>query len=273
MHGMSRFLKSTVLALCLFGTAAFADSGRFSLDDVAEFDVLPGWRTETGTHMAALHVRLAPGWKTYWRAPGEASIPPRFDWSGSRNLASAEFHWPTPEVFFQNGMRSVGYGGELVLPVELTPRAEGKRMLLRSEIQLGVCKDICVPVQTRISVDLEGRGDRDPRILAALESRPETPHEAGLRAITCKVEPISDGLRLIADIDIPRIGSHEVTVFELPDHSIWVADARSRRTGNRLRAFTELVPPSNRPFLLDRSSVRITILGDARAVDIVGCTG
>src|SRR5690606_3324502 len=41
-----------------------------------------------------LHVALAPGWKTYWRSPGEAGIPPSFDWSGSRNLAAATVLWP-----------------------------------------------------------------------------------------------------------------------------------------------------------------------------------
>ncbi len=270
---MSHPLKSFLLGFCLLGTAAFANSDSLSLDEVARFDVLTGWRTKAGTHMVALHVQLAPGWKTYWRAPGEASIPPQFDWSGSRNLASVEFHWPTPEVFYQNGWRSVGYGVELVLPIELTPQTDGKHMLIHSEIQLGVCRDICVPVQTRISADLEAGGDRDPRILAALNSRPQTAREAGLRAIACKVEPISDGLRLIANIDLPRIGAREVAVFELPDHSVWVADARSTRTGNRLTAMTELVPPSGRPFLLDRSRVRITVLGDGRAVDIMGCTG
>jgi len=270
---MLGILKSAALGLCLYGTVALADSDHFSLDDVVEFDVLPGWRTEAGTRIMALHVKLAPGWKTYWRAPGEASFPPRFDWSGSRNLDSIAFHWPVPEVFFQSGLRSVGYSDELVLPIELTPLVVGDDMAIRSEIALGVCKDICIPVQTRIFTDLDGPEDRDPRIRAALASRPDTAREAGLRAITCAVEPISDGLRLTADIDMPKLGAREVAVFELPDHSVWVADATARRRGNSLVAATELVPPSGRPFLLDRSSVRITVLGGGRAVEIQGCAG
>ncbi|MCY4168413.1 MAG: protein-disulfide reductase DsbD family protein [Rhodobacter sp.] len=273
LTAMLGLLKFSALSLCLSYTVAFADSDHFSLDDVVQFDVLPGWRTETGTHVAALRVRLAPGWKTYWRAPGETSVPPRFDWSGSRNLASVDLHWPVPEVFFLNGLRSVGYSDELVLPIELTPHSQGKRVALRSEVALGVCKDICMPVNARISADLSGRGNRDPRIDAALESRPLTAGEAGLKTITCEVEPISDGLRLTADIDMPEIGSHEVVVFELPDRSVWVADASTLRTGNRLTAVTELVPPSGKPFLLDRSSIRVTVLSGERAVDIDGCAG
>ena len=33
-----------------------------------------------------LQIKLAPGWKTYWRTPGDAGIPPHFDWVGSENL-------------------------------------------------------------------------------------------------------------------------------------------------------------------------------------------
>ena len=33
---------------------------------------------------------MAPGWHTYWRYPGDSGVPPRFDFSGSDNLASAQ---------------------------------------------------------------------------------------------------------------------------------------------------------------------------------------
>jgi len=63
---------------------------------------------------------LAPGWKTYWRAPGDGGIPPRFDWQGSENLGGAEFHWPVPQVFHENGLRSMGYYDSVVIPVEVS---------------------------------------------------------------------------------------------------------------------------------------------------------
>ncbi|MCX8508161.1 MAG: protein-disulfide reductase DsbD family protein, partial [Rhodobacteraceae bacterium] len=55
-------------------------------DNLLKAEILPGWRTESGSQMAALRLTMAPGWKTYWRAPGDAGIPPRFDWTGSANL-------------------------------------------------------------------------------------------------------------------------------------------------------------------------------------------
>ena len=71
--------------------------------DIVAAEVLPGWRTEQGTIMAALHLRLARDWITYWRHPGESGIAPRLDLSGSGNLAEARVHWPAPRLFTKAG--------------------------------------------------------------------------------------------------------------------------------------------------------------------------
>src|ERR1700730_11258404 len=43
-----------------------------------------------------LEFHLAPGWDIYWRAPGDAGLPPQLDWKGSRNLAAPGRAWPPP---------------------------------------------------------------------------------------------------------------------------------------------------------------------------------
>ncbi|MDJ0627892.1 MAG: protein-disulfide reductase DsbD family protein [Rhodobacter sp.] len=267
---LKKLASSAAVALCLGSTAL---AGGFSPDDVAQFSVLPGWRTASGTHLSALRVQLAPGWKTYWRAPGEAGIPPRFDWTGSDNLASVAFHWPVPDVFYQNGMRTVGYERELVLPMELTPKRAGGDISVQAEIEIGVCEDICIPISVRVSAELDPVGRPDARIRGAMAARPATGNEAGMTSATCRVEPIRDGLRVTAEVAMPRIGPREVAVFEHPDQSIWVSEASAKRQGGMLHAVTEMVPPSNAPFLLDRSQVRITVIGAGRAVEIRGCSG
>lgn len=265
-----------MFSLCLaawmaLAAPAAAGSHMFDVDDVAQFDVLPGWRTASASHMTALRVRLAPGWKTYWRAPGEGGIPPRFDWSGSQNLARVAFHWPTPQVFEQNGMRSVGFKDELVLPIELMPTRPGAPITMRADLEIGVCEDVCIQVGVRIAADILGPGASDPRIQAAIDARPHSSRAAGMTGIACAVDPISDGLRLTAQIQMPALGPNEVAVFELPDQRIWVAEAVASRQGAMLMAQTEMVPPAGRPFALDRSQVRITVLSNGRGVEINGC--
>jgi DsbC/DsbD-like thiol-disulfide interchange protein len=255
-----------------FALPAAAGSGLPAKDEIAEFRVLPGWRTNDGRHFAALHVRLDTGWKTYWRAPGDAGIPPQFDWRGSRNLAAVRVHWPVPHVFAQNGMRAIGYAGELVLPLELTPKGPGP-IRLSADLDLGVCQDICMPMSVRLSADLPQGGAPDATIRGALADRPATAGEAGVASVRCTIDPIDDGLRVSARIDMPALRGDEVAVFELPDHGIWISEAHTARSGARLEAVAEMVPPENRPFFLNRSDVRITIIGAGEAVDIRGCPG
>lgn len=242
-------------------------------DGVVRVTLLPGWSTERGTRMAALSIQLAPGWKTYWRAPGDAGIPPRFDWTGSRNLASVAFHWPRPEVHVTNGFRSIGYRDRLVLPVELTPARPGAPIRLKADLEIGVCQDICVPYRAALDTELVPGGRRDPAITAALSDRPATAREAGVGRVACEVTPTADGVRLTAQIDMPRLGPDEVAVFELPDQAIWISEAANHRDGARLTAVSDVVPPPGAPFLLDRSDLRITVLGGGRAVELSGCPG
>ena len=108
-------------------------------------ELLPPYRTEAGSWMTALRLELAPGWKTYWRSPGDSGVPPRFDWTGVTNLDRAQIHWPRPEVIDSAGERTLGYHDALVLPIELAPAAPDRAPAGRVEIELGLCLNVCVP--------------------------------------------------------------------------------------------------------------------------------
>ncbi|SIO46845.1 Thiol-disulfide interchange protein, contains DsbC and DsbD domains [Rhodovulum sp. ES.010] len=269
---MSYTLFRSLCAAALLAAAAVPTANADAPEGVISAEFIPGWQTDRGTYMAGLHLRLAPGWKTYWRAPGDAGIPPRFDWAGSRNIAGAELHWPTPRVFVSNGLRTIGYENDVVLPIEITPQEAGRPMDLRGRVELGVCQDICMPLELSLTGHLPD-APRPAPIRAALADRPMSAGEAQVRGVRCAVEPISDGLRLTAEIDLPTLGGREAAVFELADPSIWISEADMTRDGDRLVARADLVPVSGQPFALDRSTVRITLLGESRAVDIRGCTG
>jgi DsbC/DsbD-like thiol-disulfide interchange protein len=272
MKRIPSFLAPLALALSVLIASGPAHAGGSGPGEVAEIDILPGWRLADGRHMAAIRIRLADGWKTYWRAPGDAGIPPEFDWSGSRNLEGVEYHWPVPEVFDLNGMRTIGYTHELILPIELEPRRAGKAITLKGSINLGVCRDVCMPMQARVSARLGVATGADRVIARALDQRPDTATEAGLGRISCDLTPIDDGLRLTAELALPLVGPDEVAVIETADASVWVSEAMIARSGGLLTATADLVPPAGVPFMVDRSGVRITILAAGRAVDIRGCT-
>jgi DsbC/DsbD-like thiol-disulfide interchange protein len=240
---------------------------------VASAELLPGWRDASGDHVAAVRITLAPGWKTYWRSPGDAGIPPYFDWTGSGNLSGVTTVFPVPYVFHQNGVRSVGYSGEVILPLRLTPSDPDAPIRLTGDLEIGVCEDVCIPVSFDLAAELPLPGYRDDRIDAALDNQPASAAASGVSSVTCTVEPIPDGIRLTARIVMPPIGRDEVAVLEMPDPAIWVSEAEMSRDAGTLVAVAEMVPPSGKPFLVDRSDVRITVLSGDRGVDIRGCTG
>lgn len=259
---------SLVIALTSISLGAAAAQTQ---DEVLAAEVLPGWRMENGHHMAGLSLQLAPSWKTYWRAPGEAGIPPLFNWSGSENVKSIRVHWPSPQVFHTNGMQTIGYHDAIVLPLEVTPRDPALPVVLRAEVDLGVCKDICIPAMVAVEAVLDNPGQPDDAILAALKSRPKSAAEGGVSAIICAVDPIDDGLRLTARITMPFKGAAETVAFESRDPLVWVGQAESTRQGNTLVSVVEMVSSSGEPFGLDRSGVTVTVLQQGRAVEVIGC--
>ena len=257
-------LKALLIASCLASPALATTQ-----DDVLRADLLPGWQMQNGHHMAGLRLRLAPDWKTYWRSPGEAGIPPLFNWSGSVNVKSVRVHWPSPVVFHTNGMQTIGYHEGVVLPLEVVPLDASKPVELRAGVDLGMCNQICMPAAVQLFAVLDA-GRPDAAIKAALKAQPVGGKAAGLRAISCEVAPIADGLRLTAVLDLPQRGA-ETVVFETSDSGMWVGEAESERAGSRLIASVDLVPTSGAPFALDRSGVVVTVLGAGGSVEIAGC--
>lgn len=233
--------------------------------DLVRTELMPGWR-DGGIHVAGLTIRLRPGWKTYWRAPGDAGIPPRFNWSGSRNIKSVKVQFPVPEVMDQNGFRSIGYYDGVTFPLWIEPRDANAPIDLRGEIGIGVCEEICVPVTLRIAGTLPAQGQRGGPLSKMIGDRPD--RAAGLR---CETAPIVDGLRLLASVVLPRMRGEEVAVIETGDPDVWVSSPVVTRAGDILTAEVEMVPPSAKPFALARSEVRMTVLAGGRAVEMLGC--
>ena len=267
---MTRPILAAALATLLLAPLGAA-AAPLSPDEVVQAEVLPGWQTPEGTRMAELHLHLADHWKTYWRSPGDAGVPPAFDWSGSQNLEKVAFHWPRPTVFDVNGMESVGYMHDLVLPIEFTPRAPGQPVTVKATVDIGVCNDICMPVRLTLSAVLDGAGAPNPVIQTALAEVPAPAGKAGVTGFTCSVSPIKDGVHLTARIALPPQGGQETALFETADPAIWVGATGTTREGGDLVAGADIVPAEAAPFVLDRSKLTITVLGQDRAVELHGC--
>lgn len=236
-------------------------------------ELLQGWQSANGTRISAIRLTLKPGWKTYWRAPGDAGIPPQFNWRGSRNLKALQVSWPAPKVFDQNGMRSIGYENQVILPLHITPRRNGDAIDVKLKLEIGVCEDICIPETLRLRGTLNTTTRTpDPSIAGALASLPFSASEVGAKGVTCAMKPISDGIQLTARLTLPPAGGQEVVVVEPGQPGIWVSQANTSRSGQTLTATVDMVGDGG-PFAVNRSNLRFTVLGRNHAVDLKGCRG
>lgn len=252
--------------LALMASPAYAGPA----DHDTTLTVLTGPQTSRGSVMAGLRIDMADGWKTYWRAPGDAGIPPQIQWDGSTNVDSVAFHWPVPEVFDQDGMRSIGYYDTVTIPVEIFPNDAGE-IHLSGSINIGVCEEICVPVNLEFDTVLPLNEPRDAAITAALMNRPLTASEASVGTVTCTLTPTNNGMQLTTRTALPQQGA-EAIIIETSDPYVWVSEPDVTRTATHITATSDLIHVDGTSFAVDRSGIRITVLGQDHAVDIQGCT-
>lgn len=262
-----KFCAAIVWACTIVSAPARAQS----VDTIVQLDVLDGGKSADGTYTGAIRLNLKDGWKTYWRAPGDAGIPPEFDWRRSGNVGAVSISWPTPHVFDQSGLKSIGYVDQLVLPITITPRDPSQPVRLRGEVDLGVCKDVCIPASLKFDHKLDASAARNPAIAAALAQRPYSAREAGVRKTVCQLSPSANGLNIKVQITMPSAGGPELAVIEPGNPALWASQTETTRQGDKLTASAEVLNADGNPFALDRSALRITVLGANHAVDILGC--
>ena len=101
-----------------------------------------------------LHFQLQPGWKIYWRSPGDAGFPPDPVWDGSQNLAETALSWPAPSRFSILGLETLGYEDEVVLPFSAAIERPGEPLRLNAQVRYLTCKEICIPYQAKLALDL-----------------------------------------------------------------------------------------------------------------------
>lgn len=229
-------------------------------------ELMPGWTTAEGHRMTALRLELEPGWKTYWRSPGDAGVPPRFDWQGSQNLGAVQVLWPRPEVIDSGGERTLGYHDRLVLPIEITPAEPGQPIAPRVVVDFGLCLDICVPAQVVLTAPPPDDAP-DPVIQAALARQPR----ASDQQPDCHVQPIKDGMQVTATLPEAESAKGEDVAMELADDDIWVSAPQTSSAGARMVAQADFVAASGKPFPLDPAALRLTLIGPEDAVEFTGC--
>jgi DsbC/DsbD-like thiol-disulfide interchange protein len=191
-----------LMTIAALPVAARAARSEWSSADEAQLRVLlnPG---AGGKLEGGIEIVLEPGWYTYWRNPGEAGVPPVFDFAGSENVGELQVLYPAPVRKVDGGSTSLIYEDEVVFPLLITPHEAGRPVVLRLKAQFGVCSEICIPTQAGAEVALFPDAAADPLSAVRLRSFAERVPKGPVAGRFDIEKVVADGDSLDIDIRMP----------------------------------------------------------------------
>ncbi|AZO42305.1 hypothetical protein EJ076_15025 [Mesorhizobium sp. M7D.F.Ca.US.005.01.1.1] len=224
--------------------------------------VTSGKADDAGRIQGVLDIALKPGWKTYWRDPGDAGVPPQLDISASTNITDAALAFPAPQRHDDGYGKWAGYNYPVSLPVTFTLAAPNQPAVIDADIFLGICETICIPVQTRLTVD--PASDPDNAEDAALVKASFTALPAPARSdFGVNVLP-GDHETLIVEASFP--GDPEAADFFVAGEHDYMfgSPARSEKDGKLIFTVPILDRPSTTP---TDGGLHYTLTSSAGAVE------
>jgi DsbC/DsbD-like thiol-disulfide interchange protein len=219
--GFERLRRSA--AVCAIAVGAFA--GNAAADEAASawdgdarsaVRLIAGSGAASAPMRAGLEIRLKPGWHTYWRYPGDAGVPPRFDFSGSRNVEAVSVLWPAPQRIPEQGLSAIGYTKDVILPIVVVPQNSENPITLRLKVDYAVCEKLCVPAQGTAELTLAaGQSSRDAALANAQLRVPKKRalgEGSALAVRSIQREQSTPGSRVNIDIAMPAGANVELFV-------------------------------------------------------------
>jgi DsbC/DsbD-like thiol-disulfide interchange protein len=154
---------------CLFLAGSAVAQTR---SDKASVRLIAAGDLSGGVYRAAIIIDLAPDTLTYWRNPGEAGVPPVFDWSGSQNVSRAEVAMPAPSRIEEAGGDVFGYRTRVAYAVTIAPADAAKPVQAALKMDYAACEKICIPMHAEARLDLapQGKAGPDAADVAAAEA-------------------------------------------------------------------------------------------------------
>jgi DsbC/DsbD-like thiol-disulfide interchange protein len=170
---VSQLLLWCIAAVAVVGTPAYAaDASSWDGDVRSAIRLIAGGpRSSDSDVRAGVEIKLGPGWKTYWRYPGDSGVPPRFNFAQSLNVRSVNVLWPAPDHFVDEGGQSIGYKDNVIFPLRIIPEDPTKPVTLRVALDYAVCEKLCVPAKGEAEIVLSGGTSSLAPLVDAAEAR------------------------------------------------------------------------------------------------------
>ena len=208
IRGLAFMRALAVAALALAATTASvsARTGEWQHADFVEarlVSAVEGTGSLTSIPVG-LELKLKDKWKTYWRSPGDAGLPPSLDWAESKNLKAASLAYPAPHRFTLLKSQTFGYKDQVVFPIAAAVADAGKPLDLKAKLDVLVCAEICVPQSLDLSLTVP-EGEALPGAEAQLVNRfqSQVPEVGATGALKIgDVTVIQDGGRTALEVNV-----------------------------------------------------------------------
>ncbi len=270
------FTASLLCAFANLGTpgARAQDASPWDKEAHAEARLIAGTAIKTPAASfvrAGIEIRLEPGWKTYWRQPGDSGVPPTLDFGSSDNVNTIKVLWPAPERFPDGaGGNSIGYVGRVVLPLRVTPKDAAKPSTVHLKLNYAICGKLCVPAEANLDLALNGDGAEEAAIEKADMRVPRqvafgADQDFSIRSL--HREPGGEHERVVVDLSAPSDQDVELFV-EGPtaDWSLPVPELKG--TSGNIRHFSfdlDGLPPDVKP---DGAILTFTAVTNDDAIEV-----
>ena len=219
--------------------------------------------------LGGIAIQLQPGWKTYWRTPGDSGVPPRFDFSKSENVEAVTVMWPAPMKFDDGaGGFSLGYKQQVVLPLRIVAKNGDKPLTLRAQIHYAVCEKLCIPVEASAELPFASvASTEDGALSAALDTVPKPANVGDPNPLTIRDVKREGKTTVLVDVSAPA--GKDVSLFvegPTPDWALPVPKLVENSPPGVRRFSFELdgLPPGANP---DGAAMKLTLVGGDRAYE------
>ncbi len=236
--------------------------------------ITDGWIEKDQKLIFGLKIDLNKNWKTYWRLPGNAGLEPLFTFDKSENVFAAKIMWPSPIIFGEDNLWSIGYKDSVLLPLEVTPIDTSKPIKLEIQANIGLCEDVCIPVTLNVSYfATPGQNQENYEILGAILSEPIKSDDIGFQPPQCIIK---NG-ELIMEFNEKNVKTGieniELFVIEVGSSVFYVNSQKAYVFDDRITVSTKNSVETELPGVISRERIKTTIIGSNQSLEFVGCSG
>ena len=157
MNNWAKLIKFFIYTILfsLVASYSMALSSDWSVGETSKLRLISAYsQNDSKNFMIGLEYQMDPGWKTYWKSPGDGGFAQSISWENSTNVKNVNILWPTSIEFEILGLTSLGYQNDIIFPLEIELEDELKNTFLNLHITFLICKEICIPGDATIFLEI-----------------------------------------------------------------------------------------------------------------------